>query len=159
MDTENPTTEFVNVEAEKPEETVPSQEQSSLEVSPDVIRSIAYREAAIIDGIVSLEDTFTHNIWSMFRGGDQPKGVRVELSGNEVTIALRVSVLYGVRIPQVILELRQRITETVRHMTGYEVKAIHVSVNRIFLKEVKAGEALEGITSATGVSDKDVEFR
>ncbi|MDA0836927.1 MAG: Asp23/Gls24 family envelope stress response protein [Planctomycetota bacterium] len=142
---------------ESPVEETLSSDESMLTVSPDVIRSIAFREAAIIDGIVAVEDT--SNVWSVVRGRTKPKGIAVEMKGEKVTLALSISVRYGFRIPQIILELRQRITDSVRHMTGYKVAAINVTVNRLYLKEIEIGEALQDITSDTGVSEDVVEFR
>jgi uncharacterized alkaline shock family protein YloU len=138
------------------EETA-SSDEAMLTVSPDVIRSIAFREAAIIDGIAGVEDT--SNLWSVVRGRAKPKGVAVEMEGDNVIITLSISVRYGFRIPQIILELRQRIIDSVGHMTGYRVKAINVAVNRLYLKEVETGQALHDITSDTGVSEDVVEFR
>ncbi len=145
------------LEEEAPVEETPPAEEAMLTVSPDVIRSIAFREAAIIDGIIGVEDT--SNVWSVVRGRAKPKGVAVEMEGENVVITLSISVKYGFRIPQIILELRQRIADSVRHMTGYKVTAINVTVNRLYLKEIGTGQALQDITSDAGVSEDVVEFR
>jgi len=141
-------------QVEKPDE----QDGLNLTVSDDIIRSIAYQEAAQVEGIVSLEDTFMHDILSIVRGGDQPKGVTVERRGDEVTIGLRVSVRYGIRIPQVVLELRRRITQSIKQMTGYDVKAINVSVNRVFLKDEEPdGPAQEPVAEQPEPEDGDAD--
>jgi len=134
-----------------------SSDEAMLTVSPDVVRSIAFREAAITDGIAGVEDN--SNLWSVVRGRAKPKGVAVEIEDENVVITMSISVRYGFRIPQIILELRQRITDSVRHMTGYKVTAINITVNRLYLKEIESGQALQDITSDTGVSEDVVEFR
>jgi uncharacterized alkaline shock family protein YloU len=115
----------------------------TLTVSPDVIRNIASQEAARVDGIVGLEDTLMHDILSLVRGGDQSRGVSVEMGEGEVTVGLRISVRYGVRIPDLILELRGRIVESVAQMTGFRVLAVNVTVSRIFLVQAKPQETAE----------------
>jgi uncharacterized alkaline shock family protein YloU len=130
----------------------------TLTVSPDVIRNIASQEAARVDGIVGLEDTLMHDILSIVRGGDQPRGVTVEMGEREVTLGLRISVRYGVRIPDLILELRGRILDSVEQMTGFRVLAVNVAVSRIFLMEARpqetAGTQASGTLPAEGDAAK-----
>jgi len=143
---------------EEPVEQTDEQDGLKVTVSDDIIQSIAYQEAAQVEGIVSLEDTFMHDILSIVRGGDQPKGVTVEREDEEVTIGLRVSVRYGVRIPQIILELRERITQSIKQMTGYRVKAINVDVNRVFLKDEESeAPAEESVTEQPEPKENDAD--
>ena len=139
--------------------SVEEENGGELVVSPNVISSIASREVAQVDGIVGLEDTFIADIMAMVKGGGQPKGVRVDLKDGKVTLDLKVNVRYGVHIPPAIIEMRKRVQDAIKQMTGYKVTAINIVVNRVFLEDEKSSEVLERLTNQAGVVDKDVEFR
>tara|TARA_B100001013_G_scaffold341743_1_gene266698 strand:- start:358 stop:813 length:456 start_codon:yes stop_codon:yes gene_type:complete len=135
------------------------QPEGTLTLSPSVVATIASKEATQVEGIVGLEDTFIRDIVAMVHGGSHPKGVTVDVGDGEVSITLRLSVRYGVSIPNIILELRNRVSESVKTMTSYDVRSVNVTVNRIFLKDEDADETLKLLASEAGLEEEEIEFQ
>jgi len=71
------------------------------------------------------------NFAKKIQGGT--KGIDVSVLDGRVTIELRISVRYGVPIHHVCKILQKKVKETVEHITGLFVEAIHVRVDTIEL--------------------------
>jgi uncharacterized alkaline shock family protein YloU len=59
------------------------------------------------------------------------KGVKVEVGEKEAAIDLFTVVHYGVRIPDVALEIQQKVKEAVERMTGLKVVEVNVHVQGV----------------------------
>ena len=58
------------------------------------------------------------------------KGVRITVDGHVVTAAVYVNVEYGSCIPEIALEIQEKVKEAIENMTGYEVKFVDVHTGR-----------------------------
>ncbi len=103
-----------------------------LVISEAVLAEIAFAEAMGVHGFVPPREGFVEGVLRRKR----PKGVLVETSGGDVAFHLTLGVCGGVRIPEAVGELRQRIVQAVAEKTGRAVRAINVRVDHIvFPKE------------------------
>ena len=119
----------------------------NLKISDDVIEKIVYNEALAVDGIVNVGGTPHKDAFGLFRKGRRPRGIEVEIGEGEVAVDMAISVSYGVSIPALVEEIRKRITDAVMKITGYEVRAVSISVDGIQIgekpKEEKKPEKVE----------------
>ena len=60
-----------------------------------------------------------------------PKGVRITVDGHVVTAAVYVNVEYGSCIPEIALEIQEKVKEAIENMTGYEVKFVDVHIQGV----------------------------
>lgn len=62
-------------------------------------------------------------------------GIKVEIGGNEARINIYVLVKYGVRIPDIALQIQDKIKNTVESMTGLSVNAVNVYVQGLHIPQ------------------------
>ncbi|MBM4042513.1 MAG: Asp23/Gls24 family envelope stress response protein [Planctomycetes bacterium] len=110
------------------------QELGTLEVADQVFRDLALRASQDVPGVASVG-----RARGLFRRRWAAEGVQVERGGGEVAFSIHLSVRYEVCIPDMVDELRKRLTEVVEATTGHKVRTINVTVEHILPPE--AGEA------------------
>ena len=127
----------------------------SIHISEEAVATIVRMAADRVEGIahapLSMASGFTEKL-----GKKNPaKGVKVELSEQEVRIALYIYVDYGVKIPKLAMELQKEVRQAVQLMTGLSVKEVNIFVqgisfeketereNQEYSKETAAVEPLE----------------
>ena len=110
----------------------------SIHISEEAVATIVRMAADRVEGIahapLSMASGFTEKL-----GKKNPaKGVKVELSEQEVKIALYIYVDYGVKIPKLAMELQKEVRQAVQLMTGLSVKEVNIFVQGIsFEKETE----------------------
>ena len=104
-----------------------------LVMSSGVISTIVVTEASKTAGVVALGDASTKELPHLLARGAQPKGIAVEIGSGEVAAALRIRVKYGAKIPDLANRMRNRIAEAVKAITGYTVRGVDITVEKMEL--------------------------
>ena len=60
-----------------------------------------------------------------------PRGIDIKTDGTTVELTVRLVVRYGIRIPDVAIEVQQVVKGAVESRCGYEVSAVHIIVQDI----------------------------
>ena len=77
------------------------------------------------------------------------KGVRITVDGHVVTAAVYVNVEYGSCIPEIALEIQEKVKEAIENMTGYEVKFVDVHIQGVARRpKSELEESLEKMDAA-----------
>ena len=129
---ETGTGEFVNADdAAEAEEQLPD-EIGDVKVADEVI--------SIVAGLAAQE----------FLGKKSfAKGVRITVDGHVVTAAVYVNVEYGSCIPEIALEIQEKVKEAIENMTGYEVKFVDVHIQGVARRpKSELEESLEKMDAA-----------
>ncbi len=111
-------------------------------IADSVIEKIVYNETLGIDGIVRFGGTGHKENFNLFARGRKPRGIIVEIGEDEVAVKINLSVKYGVNIPQLASTIREKITQAIKGMTGYEVRAVSIEVGEIQIND-KGGKSPE----------------
>lgn len=127
---------------DKPTEAAPviRQDLGKLEVAEDVFRDI-FRQAIVgVPGVASV----ARGPSGIFGIGGGDDGIRIERGGGgEVAFSVSLTVRYDVNIPHLVAELRQRTTNAVEEATGYNVRAVNVTIEHILPPEPVKPEPAE----------------
>lgn len=107
-----------------------------LDISPDVLYGIAQLALDQLEGVRPVQPAA--RVGEILTGR-RAKGIAIEREGAEVTVALTVSVDYGVEIPKAAKAAQRSVREAVASMTGLAVKSVIVNVEAVDL-----GEAVQG---------------
>ena len=112
------------------EQDVPmtSEGAGEVRISTDVIIVIAHTAVMETEGVAGMSAGIADNIQQVLGRKGGTKGVKVELTGREVTIDLFLIVDYGARIPDVAWRAQEKVKGAVESMTGLDVKGINVHV-------------------------------
>ena len=115
------------------EQDVPmtSEGAGEVRISTDVIIVIAHTAVMETEGVAGMSAGIADNIQQVLGRKGGAKGVKVELTGREVTIDLFLIVDYGARIPDVAWRAQEKVKGAVESMTGLDVKGINVHVQGV----------------------------
>lgn len=101
-------------------------ELESVHIRNEVIGSIASLAALEVEGIVG--------IWKgplLFRSFPGGAGVRVEIQDREVRIWISLVAEYGMPLPQVAVQVQERVRDMVEQMTQLSAVEVHVVIHEI----------------------------
>ena len=73
------------------------------------------------------------------------KGVKVIVAGKTVTVEIYVIIEYGICIPEVAIEIQEKVKEAVESMTGFEVAAVDIHVQGISRRVAKEIEEQDNL--------------
>jgi len=115
-----------------------------VKISDEVVGVIAGLATTDIKGIVGMSASLVGGITQILSGKKNlSKGVKVSVGENSAAIDLYVVVEYGVRIPDVAVEVQENVKKAVESMTGLNVSAVNIHVQNVMLS--KTEEFLEEI--------------
>lgn len=98
----------------------------SVQIRNDVVISIAALAAREVEGVLGI---WRGPFWMRFF--PMGSGVRVETQEQEVRLWLDLVAEYGVNLPQIALEVQDRVRERVEQMTHLTAVEVHVSILEI----------------------------
>ena len=112
-----------------------------ISINNNVIAIIAHETAKKVPGVVELQGSLADDLAGIIGKKSKDKGIRIEKENEELlTIDLTVVLEFGVRIPDICVQLQSAVKEAVEDMTGQQVYAVNVVVQGIRHQEEKKTE-------------------
>ena len=109
-----------------------------ISINNNVIAIIAHETAKKVPGVVELQGSLADDLAGIIGKKPKDKGIRVEKESEEhLTIDLTVVLEFGVRIPDICIQLQSAVKDAVEEMTGQQVYAVNVVVQGIRSTSVK----------------------
>jgi uncharacterized alkaline shock family protein YloU len=103
-----------------------------IRINNSVIAVIAHETARKVPGVVELQGSLADDLAGIIGKRSKDKGIRVEKENEELlTIDLTVVLEFGVRIPDICVQLQSAVKDAVEEMTGQQVYAVNVVVQGI----------------------------
>lgn len=101
-------------------------------INNNVIAIIAHEVAKKVPGVVELQGSLVDGLAGMIGKKPKDKGIRVEKENEEfLTVQLTVVLEFGVRIPEICLQLQQDVKSAIEDMSGQKVYSVDVVVQGI----------------------------
>lgn len=107
-----------------------------ISISDQVMATIARDTALRIEGIVSMDDRYSHGLSSVISDEDA-EGVRVSIKNKSIVIDLYICGKHGMRLPAVALKLQEAVKEDILQYTGITVAEVNVNVQQIVFDVVR----------------------
>ena len=117
----------------------------SVRIADEVIASIAGIATMDVPGVVGMSSGLIGGMAEMMGKKSTSIGVKVQVGAREVAVDLYVVVEYGLRIPDVALQVQEKVKEAVETATGLTVLEINVHV--------------QGVGFSRGDTDEDLRVR
>ncbi len=114
----------------------------NIRISEDVIVSIISLEIAEIEG-ASISPASPMDITELLSKKGPKRGVRVSIDGDSVTADIGIHVEYGLNIPQLCLQIQQKVKNAIESMTNLTVGALNICVVNVEEKKEKKASAEE----------------
>ncbi len=103
----------------------------SIKIAEEAVASIVSLAAAQIKGVAAMSGSMAAGLTEKLGKKNLAKGVKVEINEQDVIVALNIFVEYGVKIPQLALDIQNEVRDTVQTMTGLKVKEVNIYVQGI----------------------------
>ena len=152
------TRELDKINEKKVQETSAETEQEeSLEdvgdirIADDVICIIASLAAQEVPGVVSMSGGLTDGINHFLGKENASKGVKLKFEGRTVNANVYINIEYGCSIPEIALEVQEKVKDAIEAMTGYDVQFVDVIVEGVAKR--KATELEKGASSDETMAD------
>ena len=107
----------------------------AVRVADEVVSVIAGLAATDIEGIAGMSAGLVVGIAEMLGRQNLSKGAKVEVGEREAAVDLYIIVKFGVRIPEVALNVQERVKEAIEQMTGLKVVEVNVHVQGVATEE------------------------
>ena len=117
----------------------------SVRIADEVIASIAGIATMDVPGVVGMSSGLIGGMAEMMGKKSTSKVVKVQVGAREVAVDLYIVVEYGLRIPDVALQVQEKVKEAVETATGLTVLEINVHV--------------QGVGFSRGDTDEDLRVR
>ena len=140
-------------DAELDEENL--EDYGDIRIADEVISIVASLAAQEVPGVLGMSGGLTDGINRCLGKENASKGVRLKFEGKTVNANVYINVEYGSCIPEIALEVQEKVKEAIEAMTGYEVQFVDVNVEGVakrqateLEKEATSDEAMAEILRA-----------
>ena len=146
-------------EVQSDKDKIENQIQDDLEISPEVVATIAGVAISEVIGTNRITGFFD-NITDAFKTRNKEgKGIKVDIKENKCKIDANIIVDFGTRIPEVAFEIQTRVKKSVEAMTGLEVREVNVHVQGINMDVEKTKDEVKDDVIIENNPKEDVEWK
>lgn len=128
-------------------------EIGDIRVADEVISIVASLAAQEVNGVLSMSGGITDGINHFLGKENESKGVRLKFEGKLVNVSVFVNIEYGVCIPEVALEIQEKVKDSIEKMTGYEVQFVDVHVEGVAKRAKPDFDKLAAAASGDELAD------
>lgn len=119
-------------------ENILNEEEDNINISDEVVTTIAGIAIADIDGVAEMAGGIAGSLSEVLSGKKNlSKGIKAEIDGNNVKIDVNIIVNYGVRIPDVAFDIQNKVKNNVENMTGLRVEEVNVHVQGVNIEQTE----------------------
>ena len=113
----------------------------TIRIADEVVSIIAGLAATEVEGVAGMSGGIAGGIAEILGRKNFSKGVKVEVGEKEAAIDLYIIVKYGVRIPDIALNVQEAVKAAIEIMTGLSTVEVNVHVQGVgFPEDVKTEE-------------------
>ena len=98
----------------------------SVQIADEVVAMIASLAATEVEGVSSMAGNITNELISKVGVKSLTKGVKVQVTGNNVRVDLSLSLEYGYNIPGTSSKVQEKVKNAIDNMTGLTVTYVNI---------------------------------
>lgn len=114
-----------------------NEELGSVRIADEVVAVIAGLAATEVEGVSAMSGNITNELMSRVGVKNLAKGVRVEILGQKVKVAMSLIMHYGYNIPTTCGKVQERVKSTIENMTGLTVTDVNVRIAGVDMNKNK----------------------
>lgn len=99
-----------------------------VQIADEVVAIISGLAALEVEGVAKMSGNVPNELISMLGMKNLSKGVKVEVSPENVNIALALEMKYGYSIPKVSAQVQEKVKNAIETMTGLSVERVDVHI-------------------------------
>ena len=106
-------------------------------VADEVVAIIAGLAATEVDGVASMAGNITYDLVSKLGMKTLSKGVKVNISGDVITVDLSLNIKYGKNILETSKTVQEKVNSSIETMTGLEVSEVNINIASVDMENEK----------------------
>lgn len=106
-------------------------------IADEVVAIIAGLAATEVEGVDSMAGNITNELVGKLGMKNLPKGVKVDVTEEHVSVDLSLNLKYGYNIPDVSERVQDRVKSAIENMTGLTVLDVNIRIAGVNLAEEK----------------------
>lgn len=109
-----------------------------IEIDNQVIKRIVGNVVTQCCGVAGFASSDVKNGFvGQLRRDSVAKGINILTKNNRLVLSLYIVVEYGVRIPDIAIDIRKKVVDAIKLMTEIDIKELNIMVQGISLDKVK----------------------
>ncbi len=112
-----------------------SNELGTVEISQEVLCTIASVAANEVEGVAGLSATLGGNLKDLLTKKYAGKGISVEITDSGLVVTASIIVKFRSNVQEVAVKVQDAILSAIHDMTNYEVSAVNVNVVNVQITE------------------------
>ena len=108
-----------------------------VQIADEVVATIAGLAATEVDGVAAMAGNITNELVSQLGMKNLAKGVKVEVTPDNVTVDLALSLKYGYSIPKISQVVQEKVKAAIENMTGLSVTEVNVRIAGVSTENTK----------------------
>ena len=109
-------------------------EFGKVKIANDVVAMIAGLAATEVDGVCAMVGNISDELMSKVGMKKQPKGVKVDIIDNVVSVDMAVTLEYGYNIPGTCSKVQDKVKNAIETMTCLEVSDVNIRIVDIHME-------------------------
>ena len=105
-----------------------TQENGTIQISEEVIATIAALAANEVEGVCGLSANFSADIAELLGRKNLRKGVKLKFSEDTITVDCFVVAVYGHPVMEIARNVQEKVTTAIESMTGQNVLSVNVEI-------------------------------
>ncbi|WP_418792360.1 Asp23/Gls24 family envelope stress response protein [Phosphitispora sp. TUW77] len=115
-------------------------ELGSIRIADEVVAIIAGLAATEINGVAGMSGGLAGGIAEILGRKNLSKGVKVEVGEKEAAVDIFIIVEYGIRIPDVAIQIQETVKRAIESMTGLTVVEVNVHIQGVVFSTIEPKE-------------------
>lgn len=108
-----------------------------IRIADEVVAIIAGLAATEVEGVGSMAGNITNELVSRLGMKNLSKGVKVEVSNDNVDAEVALNIAYGYSIPEVSAKVQEKVKTAIETMTGLHVDVVNVRIASVDMRNTK----------------------
>lgn len=108
-----------------------------IRIADEVVAIIAGLAATEVDGVGSMAGNITNELVSKLGMKNLSKGVKVEVTDDNVDAEVALNIAYGYSIPEVSAKVQEKVKTAIETMTGLNVDVVNVRIASVDMRNTK----------------------
>lgn len=104
-------------------------------LNDNVVKKIIGTTVSEVDGVLGLRGSVMENITGAFSGNEVTRGITLHTEGSQAEVELKIIVLYGKSIPEIIRSIQQNVHSALLNMAGLNASRIQVDITDVMTRE------------------------
>ena len=108
-----------------------------VQIADEVVATIAGLAATEVDGVAAMAGNITNELVSKLGMKNLAKGVKVEVTPENVTVDVALALRYGYSIPKTSKAVQEKVKVAIENMTGLNVSEVNVRIAGVSTENTK----------------------